>query len=162
MRMLIQKSTALHEGNGMRIHLRDVLPVIFGQTHDAVRDAKLMLTHDLHSTFAEQFVVMEKTACNGVFDSNERNEVRVLFHFLKLLLKRVAAHNFYRFIFEKLVGGNVVKTTDNSLNGYFSHYLLLNKKIPLGWERDCYVLFFDSSNFGHIYTYTFPLYFVLK
>lgn len=37
--VLLQEVAALHQGDGVRVHLGDVVPLLIGQTHETMRDA---------------------------------------------------------------------------------------------------------------------------
>ena len=121
--MVFQELAALHQGNRVRVHFRDVLPRVLWQTHDAVRDSQFMFTHNLHATLAHQFVVVEQRACDGVFNRHHANHVRVLLHRLKHLLERVAADQFDVLVLEITVAGYIVVTSHLSLYGYSSHII---------------------------------------
>ena len=110
-----------------------------------------MLTHDLHTAFAQQFVVVEQTACDGVLNGDESYYVGVLLHFLKHLFERVATNDFDRLVVEKLMGGDVVKTSNNSLYGYSSHCDDGQKNNPTRLGAGLLCFFFSSYLWSYIH-----------
>ena len=80
---------------------------------------QLVLSNNRHTALAQQFVVVQQAAGNGVFDGDEPGAGVVSLHSIKHLLETVAAHKFDVGVREVLVGGNVVERTANALNGYF-------------------------------------------
>ena len=121
--MFLQEVTALHQRHRMGIDLRDVLPVLVGQTHDAVRDPQFVLAYNLHAAVTQQFVVVQQRTCNRVLYRHHANHVRVLLHLLKHFLERVAAHQFDVFTLELIVACHIVVTAHLSLYRYLSHIL---------------------------------------
>ena len=121
--MFLQEVAALHQRHRVRIHLCDVLPIIFGETHDAVRDAEFMLAHNLHAAFAHQFIVVEQRPCNRVLNRHHANHTRVLLHLVKHLLERVAANQLDVLILEVAVARHIVVTANLSLYRNSSHII---------------------------------------
>ena len=119
--MLAQKSAALHKCNGVRVHFRDVVPVVFGKAEKAVLDVQLMLANNGSAAFAKQLVVVQQTACNGVFDGYDSYDIAVCLHVLEYFLEGVAAYQFNVFAFEVLMCRDVVERTDYSLYCNFLH-----------------------------------------
>ena len=108
----------------MRVHLLYVGPVVIGQAHDAVADAQLVFAHDGHAAVAQQFVVVEQAAGDGVLDGNDSHCVVVVVEAGEDLLEGVAADEFHLFVLEVAVGGDVVEAALDALYCYpsdFSH-----------------------------------------
>ena len=93
----------------MGVHLTDRVPVVLGQTADAVGDVELVLAHDRRATVAKQLIVVEQGARDGVLDRQQADDRRVATDALKHLLKGVAADELHLLAVEIFVGGDVVK-----------------------------------------------------
>ena len=130
LRVVLQVVACLHEGNGMRMHLGDGVPVVVGQAADAMGDVQFMLAHDGGTAVAQQLVVVQQRAGNGVLDGRHCNDGGVLGHRLIHLFEGGTADELQLLAPEVLMGGYVVERPDFSLYSYSLHTLLL-KEIPL-------------------------------
>ena len=123
LRMLVQETATLHQGHGMGIDFGDSVPVILGQTHDAVLNVQFVVPHDGHAALAQQFVVVEQAAGNGVFNRHEPQPGIVVAHLSEYLLERIAANQFHLILGKVLMGGNIVERAPDALNRYLLHYV---------------------------------------
>ena len=140
--MLAQEFAALHQGDGVRVDLGDVVPVFFGQADETVRDAQFVFADNLRTALSQQFVVVEQATCNGVLDGQHADDLAVVADGLEHVFKCSAADQFDVFAFEVPVCCNVVKGTQCSLDGYSFHIIVLTKNPASNqWERDPYLNF---------------------
>ena len=63
--MLGKELAALHESHGMGMDLLYGLPLVVGQTTDAMGNMQLVLPHYTESRIAEQLVVVQETTRNA-------------------------------------------------------------------------------------------------
>jgi hypothetical protein len=68
-----------------------------------------MFAYDGCATFAQQFVIVQQTSCNSIFDGEHTDDVTVLMHVLEDFLEGIATNQFDFFVREILVGGNVME-----------------------------------------------------
>ena len=130
-RMLRQEPAALHQRHGVRVDFLDALPVVIGQAADAVRDVELVLTDNGRARVAQQLVVVQQRAGNGVLDGHQAHHRGVLAHALEHLLERRAADELYLLTLEIEVGGYVVERAHKALYRYSLHTSVLKKEAPL-------------------------------
>ena len=109
--------TALHERNGMRVHFGDGVPIVIGQAHECVFDVELVFAHHGDGVFQQEFVVVEQAPGDGVLDGHEGQVGRFVAQGLEHRLKGVATVHVQRGVAKIAASGNVVKRTENSLNG---------------------------------------------
>ena len=109
--MLSEELAALHQGDGVGVHFRNVVPVFFGQANEAVGDAQLVFAHNLCTALAEQFVVVQQAACNRIFDCQHTYGLAVFLDSGKHIFEVGAADQLYFLSFEVFVCGNVVIRT---------------------------------------------------
>ena len=122
-RMPVEKGTALHQGHGVGVHLREGVPVVLGQTHDAVFDVQFVFAHNGHAAFAQQVVVVQQASGNGVLNGHQSETRIVVAHFLEYLLEGVAADELHFVVAEVLVGRNVVERAADALYRNLFHSL---------------------------------------
>ena len=160
--MVGQESAALHQGYGMGMHFLNAGPVVIGQTADAVGDVQFMFSHNSGARVAQQLVVVEQTACNGVLDGGHSDDGGVSLDVLKHLFEGGAADELHLLALEMLVGSDVVKRSQQTLYGYSLHALcflvivssfLFCIKNPAsdGLKRDCVVMFILLRDRNHRY-----------
>ena len=125
--VVFQVVARLHEGNRMRMYLGDGVPVIVGQAADAMGDVQLMLAHDRGSAVAQQLVVVQQRAGNGVLYGRHCDDGRVLGHRLIHLFEGGTADELQLLAPEVLMGGYVVERPDFSLYSYSFHTLILKR-----------------------------------
>ena len=119
--MVGQELAALHEGYRMGVNLLQGAPVVFWQTADAVLYVELVLAYHGGSALPEQFVIVEQTARNGVFNGADAYHGRVALDVFEHLFEGSTTDDFNLFALEILVGGNVVERSQLSLNCYSLH-----------------------------------------
>ena len=119
--MLGQELTALHQGYRVRVDFRNGVPVILRQTADAVGDVEFVLPHYTGTTVAQQFIVMQQTTCNRIFDGKHANGCGILLDVLKDLFEGRAADELYLFSLEIQVCRDIVERPDQSLYGNSLH-----------------------------------------
>ena len=143
--MVGQELAALHEGYRMGVNLLQGAPVVFWQTADAVLYVELVLAYHGGSALPEQFVIVEQTARNGVFNGADAYHGRVALDIFEHLFEGSTTDDFYLFALEILVGGNVVERSQLSLNCYSLHVSFI-LSIPNGCISGCFflILFFLS------------------
>ena len=125
----------------MGVHFAQIAPVLVGQTHDAVADAQLVFADDGGSAFAQQFVVMEQAAGDGVLYGHHPDDIAVLADAFKDVFEGIATDQFNLVVLEELVGGNVVVRSRNSLYCYLFHFDIETlKKIPSSFRRRDFVI----------------------
>ena len=126
--MVGQELAALHEGYRMGVNLLQGAPVVFWQTADAVLYMELVLAYHGGSALSEQFVIVEQTARNGVFNGADAYHGRVALDVFEHLFEGSTTDDFNLFALEILVGGNVVERSQLSLNCYSLHvsFILYN------------------------------------
>ena len=123
-RMLLQELAALHEGNRMRMHFGDGVPVVVRQTTDAMGDVQLMLADNGRTAVAQQLVVMQQRAGNGILNGGQSYHRRVLAHAVEHLLEGGATDELYLLTLEIEVCRNVVERPYQSLYRYSLHRTL--------------------------------------
>ena len=109
--VLSEELAALHQSDGVGIYFRDVVPILFGQANEAVRDAQLIFAHNLCAALAEQLIVVQQAACNRIFYCQHTYGLTVFLDSCKYILEGSAADKLYFFSFEVLVCGNVMIRT---------------------------------------------------
>ena len=131
-----EKRPALHQCHRMRVNLGERLPRVFGQTADAVLNVELVLTHDRRSRVAQQLIVVEQRASDGVFDGRQSDDRRVALDLLIHLLKRRAADELHLLAAEVLSGRNVVERPQFALycNSFHLFYYSFYSRFPLPLE----------------------------
>jgi len=87
---------------------------------------EFVLTHDACSRVAQQLVVVEQAAGNGVLDGHHANGGGVALDVLKHLFEGGAADELHLLTVEILVGGHVVERTHKALYRYSLHLSLLH------------------------------------
>ncbi|CDF21860.1 unknown [Prevotella sp. CAG:617] len=107
--VLLQEFATLHQGYGVGVDFVEGAPVVFGQTHDAVFNVQLVFAHHGHAAHAQQVVVVQQAAGNGVFDGHQTEHRIVVLHVGYHVFKRVAEIHFYFLTLKILVGGDVVE-----------------------------------------------------
>jgi hypothetical protein len=105
----------------MGVHLGDGLPRVFGQTADAMLDVEFMLSHNGSAGVAQQLVVAEQRARNGILDGSHANDCRVTLDLLVDLLEGGTADNLYLLVLEILMGRDVVERPQFALYCYPFH-----------------------------------------
>ena len=114
-RMQREKLAALHECDGMGVHLGDVFPVLIRQTHNAVLDAELVFADNRHAALSQQLVVVEQTSGYRVLNRHESQQVFLRFESCEHLFESVAADQFHLLALEEAMGGYVVETAFDAL-----------------------------------------------
>ena len=109
--MLSEELTALHQGDGVGVYFRDVVPILVGQANKAMRDAQFVFAYNLCAALAQEFIVVQQASCNRIFYCQHAYGLTVLFDSSKYVLEAGAADKLYFFSFEVLVCGNVVIRT---------------------------------------------------
>ena len=122
--MVGEKLAALHQSHRMGVNLLQGAPVVVGQAADAVLDVELVLAHHGGAALAEQLVVVQQAAGDGVLDGANADDGRVALDIFEHLLEGGAANQLYLLTLEILMGGNVVKRPQLSLYGYSLHFLV--------------------------------------
>ena len=84
-----------------------------------------MLAHHRRARVAEQFVVVEQAAGDGVLDGGHADDGGVAADFVVDLLEGGAADDLHLFSLEIQVGGDVVKRTDAPLDGDSPHIIIM-------------------------------------
>ena len=122
----------------MGVHFPQVVPVVLRQAHDGVADVQFVLSHDGHATVAQEFIVMEQAARDGVLNGYHCHHLRVAAHLVEHLLEGFAAQQFHLFALEVLVGGNVVETALYALYGYpvfhLTYLIIIKNPAPFFME----------------------------
>ena len=109
--MLSEELTALHQGDGVGVYFRDVVPILVGQANKAMRDAQFVFAYNLCAALAQEFIVVQQASCNRIFYCQHAYGLTVLFDSSKYLLEAGAADKLYFFSFEVFMCGNVVIRT---------------------------------------------------
>ena len=146
--MVAQVLAALHQGDGVGVDFGDGVPVVIGQTADAMRDVQLVLTYDGGARVAQQFIVVEQAAGNSVFNGGHADAGGVALDILEHLFEGGAADELYLLALEILMGGDVVERPEFSLYGYSLHilfyfYILKKKSHLIVVKRDLNVFLFS-------------------
>ena len=68
LRMLIQKITALHQGDRVGVDFCQVFPAFFGQADEAMWDAQLVFADNLRTALSQQFIVVQQASRYRIFD----------------------------------------------------------------------------------------------
>ena len=139
---MLQKLSALRQGHGVGVDLDDVAPVLVRQAEQGVLDVELVLADDGHAALAEQFVVVQQTAGDGVLDGHQPEHLVVRLHGGEEVFKRVAADEVQLLPAEELVGGDVVERAAYALYGYFHSLLYLKNPAPRWGKRDFVGVYF--------------------
>jgi hypothetical protein len=105
------------------VHLGDGLPRVVGQTADAVCDVKFMLSYHCGAAFAQQLIVVQQRAGNGILYGSHGNHCGILTQLLVDLFEGLAADELQLLALKILVGGNVVKRPYLALYGHSLHLL---------------------------------------
>ena len=116
-----QEISALHQRHGVRVHLRNILPVVLGQTHNAVFDAQLVFSHYGHSAVAKQFIVVQQASGNGILYGHQCRSILILPQVAEHLLEGVAAHQFQLFALKVPVRCYIVEASLDALYCYSSY-----------------------------------------
>ena len=105
----------------VRVHLLKRVPIVLGQTTDAMFDVQLVLSHHRSTRGAKQFVIVEQASGYGVLYGCHANYGRITAHIVEHLLEGGAAYQLYLLALEILVGGNVVEGALKALYGNSLH-----------------------------------------
>ena len=116
-----EEVAALHQGDWMRVDFRYVFPAFTRQAHDAMADAKFVLSHDGHSAVAQQFVVVEQATGDGVLDGHKAQHIRRAFQSGEHFLESVAADQFHLLVLEEAMSSDIVETAFDALYCYPFH-----------------------------------------
>ena len=120
-RMTREKGVALCKRHRVRVHLLKRVPIVLGQTTDAMFDVQLVLSHHRSTRGAKQFVIVEQASGYGVLYGCHANYGRITAHIVEHLLEGGAAYQLYLLALEILVGGNVVEGALKALYGNSLH-----------------------------------------
>ena len=127
-----QVVATLCQGYGVGVHLDDAGGVVLGEAEQAMLDVQLVLADDAHAALAQEFVVVEQAARDGIFDGHEAEYGTVCLHGAKEGLECVATDELQRLAFKVLVGGDVVEGTADALYCNLSHGLWMVR--AAGWK----------------------------
>ena len=103
------------------MYFLDAVPVVFGQADEAVADAQLVFAHHLRAALAQQFVVVQQAARDGVLYGQHPDGMAVLPDGVEYLFEGGAADEFDVLALEVAVCRDVVVGTQGSLDGYSFH-----------------------------------------
>ena len=96
------------------------------------QQVQLVFADDAHAALAQEFVVVEQAARDGIFDGHEAEYGTVCLHGAKEGLECVATDELQRLAFKVLVGGDVVEGTADALYCNLSHGLWMVR--AAGWK----------------------------
>ena len=123
-----KKGAALRESHGMGMHLGDGVPAVLGQAADGMLYVQFVLPYHGGAALAQQLVVVEQRARDGVLYGQHAHHGGVSAYVLEHLLESGAANQLYLFLPEILMGGYVVERALLSLYRYSFHLVLLSSK----------------------------------
>ena len=132
--MLGKEATALHQCHGMGVNLVDGIPVVVGQTADAVAYVQLVLAHYRGARVAQQLVVMQQTAGNGVLYGGHADDGGVVVNLGIHLFECSAADELHLLALEIQMGCHIVERTGLTLDGYSLHTVLILNTNPASIE----------------------------
>ena len=158
-RMSVEELPALHEGNGMGVHLFEVFPTFIWQTHNAVLDAELVFADNRHAALSQQLVVVEQASGYRVLNRHESQQVFLRFESCEHLFESVAADQFHLLALEEAMGGYVVETAFDALYCYPFHPVV--SVIPKHPARFLSGMFrYVFLVIPYLYIYDDPLHFI--
>ena len=155
--VLSQEVATLHQRHWVRVHLGDGVPVVLRQATDAVSDVQLVLAHHRSAAVAQQLVVVQQRARDGILDGQHADGGGVLTHLVEHLFEGSAAYQLYLFALEVKVCRDIVERPYQSLYCYSLHYSIsifillffyfsiLKKQVPLSLCCEAGPCFFIPS-----------------
>ena len=96
-------------------------PIVVGQAAEAVLDMQFMLTDHSGARVTQQFVIMEQTSCDSVFDGRHSYHCGVAPDIVIDFLEGGTADDLHLLTLEVQVCGDVVERPYSTLNGYTFH-----------------------------------------
>ena len=102
----------------MRIDLDDIFHRLARHATEHVADVEALLPYHLTLRLAQQLMVAQQVASDGVLDSYHTKDSRIGSHRVELCLERLARNGLDFTILEILAGCHLVVTTLLALNGH--------------------------------------------
>jgi len=137
-----QERTALHQGNGVRVHLIDGIPVVIGQTADAMLYMKLVFSYDGCVRSPQQVIVVQQTSRDGILDGNQSYHRGITLDILENLFESGATNRLDLFFREILMGCYIVERAPESLDGNSLHFVFsMENPAPNYMKRDLFSFF---------------------
>ena len=116
-RVGLEKLAALHQGHGVRVNLAYVVEGLARQSGQYVRDAQLVFPHDVQIALAQQLVVLQQAAGDGILDGDDAQQGAVECHAVEHLGKGGTGDGLDFLLAEVGAGGGFVVTAGYALYG---------------------------------------------
>ncbi len=122
--MTAQPLFALHESHRVGIDLYYIIDSLARQSAQHMRYTLLVLADDTQVARAEKLVVAQNAAGNGVFDSSDAKQRRIVMQRLEQFREGIELYGLNIIASEILAGGSIVETARDALYAY--SYLLFH------------------------------------
>ena len=121
LRVGFEEFAALHQGDRVGVDFAQLVEPLAGKGRQHVRDAQFAFADDLRFAAAQQFVILQQTAGDGIFDGDDAQQRSFVPHPFELRLERPAGDDLDRLVAEIAPCGLFVETPRLALNGNLFH-----------------------------------------
>ena len=121
--MICQEVAALHQSYWVRVNLSNSVPIVLGQTTDAVGDVQFVLTYYRCAAIAQQFIIVQQTTSNRILNCQHTYDSGILLYLLEHLFESATTNKLYLFPFEIKVCRYIVERPYQSLYCNSLHYI---------------------------------------